>query len=116
MVYFYKYKMTITGALIGGAVSAGTVYYLTYVRNFGMYAAIWSSIAIYTVYRLIAKNVPFLDMSPQHGQSMYITILEFLIGMIPLVLYYKKFGVTGVLISFVLNVLAGVVTVLVLKI
>ena len=80
-----------------------------------MYAAIWSSIAVYTVYRLIAKNVPFLDMS-QSGAPPSVTVLEFLIAMIPLVLYYKKFGVTGVLISFVLNVVAALVTVLVLKI
>jgi hypothetical protein len=108
--------MTIQGALIGGVISAGTVYYVTYVKNFGMYAAIWTSIAVYTVYRLISKQIPFLDMSPQHGQPMYITLLEFIIGMIPMVLYYKKFGVTGVLISLVLNIVVGVVSVLLLRI
>lgn len=99
--------MTIEGALIGGVVSAVTVYYVTYVRNFGMYAAIWTSIAVFTLYRLIAKHVPFLDMS-QTGQPVYISVLEFVIGMIPIVLYYKKFGITGVLISAVLNVFAAI--------
>jgi hypothetical protein len=100
--------MTIEGALIGGAVSAVTVYYVTYVKNFGMYAAIWTSIIVYTLYRVIAKYIPFLDMTPQPGQPMYVTVLEFLIGLIPIVLYYKKFGITGILISAFLNVFAAI--------
>jgi len=107
--------MTIQGALLGGLVSAGTVYYVTYVRNFTMYAAIWTSIAVYMVYRLIAKSVPFLDMS-QVGQPTWLMVVETLIGLVPIVLYYKKFGITGVLISGVLNVFAAVVSGLVLKI
>jgi len=101
--------MTIEGALLGGLVSAGTVYYVTYVKHFGMYAAIWTSIAVFTIYRVIAKSVPFLDMSPQPGQPMYINVLEFAIALIPLVLYYKKFGVTGILISAVLNIFAAII-------
>jgi len=97
--------MTVLGAFIGSGISAGTLYYTAYKLGWTLYPVIWTSILVSTVWRFIASKVSFLDMSLPRGQPWYYIVPEVLIGLLPIYLYYVKFGVTGLIVSFVLNLL-----------
>lgn len=108
--------MTVLGSLIGTGISGYTLYYTAYKLGWSLYPVIWTGIAVWTVWRLVAKNVSFLDMSLPSGQPWYYVVPEMLIGLIPLYLFYTKFGITGLIVSFVLNLVFGIFSTLVLKI
>ena len=101
--------MTILGAFVGTAIQTGAVYVPVYMWNYTLYPAIFIGIAINTLYRAVAKQVPALDQSTL-GQPSYLLVLEFLIGLAPTYLFYNKFGITGLIVSFVLYLVAAVVS------
>lgn len=108
--------MAFMGSLIGALISAGTVYYTTYRLNYGLYTVIGISIAVFTVYKFIASYVSFLNTATPSNQPWYLSMLNFLVGLVPSLIYYFRFGVTGIIVSAVLNIIAAVILAIFLKI
>ena len=99
--------MTIVGALLGSGIHTASVYVTAYQLNYTLYPVIFIGIAVNAFYRAIAKQVPYLDQSTA-GQPAYLLMIQFAIGLIPLYLFFNKFGLTGSIVSFVLNLVAAV--------
>jgi hypothetical protein len=101
--------MAFMGSLIGALISAGTVYYTAYRLNYGMYTVIGISIAVFAVYKFISSYVSFLNTATPANQPWYLSMLNFLVGIVPSLIYYFKFGITGIIVSAVLNIIASVI-------
>lgn len=99
--------MTILGALLGSGIHAASVYVTAYQLNYTLYPVIFIGIAVNLFYRALSKQISELDQSTA-GQPAYLLMIQFAIALVPLYLFFNKFGWTGSIVSFVLNLIAGV--------
>jgi hypothetical protein len=96
--------MTIFGAILGSGIHAGTIYLTAYKLNYTLYPVIFIGMLVNLFYRAVAKQVTYLDQSTA-GQPSYLLMIQFAIGLIPLYLFFNKFGITGSIVSFVINII-----------
>jgi len=103
--------MTIAGTVVSIAVSTASVYIPAYKLGYTLYPVIFIIIAVNTLYRLLTRSIPALSPS-FNNQPITLTVVEMVVSLAPLVLLYKKFGLYGIGMSFLINILFGTLLIL----